>query len=125
MSSSFTLTSQSISLLMYLNMFYRIEYSIAQDLVYWHDIPSDSIYLEPFYDTRREISSHDEVLPRFGKERDSRNKYLTFQPDTGGFNNNRMAFETALVLSVAMGRTLVLPPRHQYPLLVRALDIFL
>jgi len=93
------------------------EYSIAQDLVYWHDIPSDSIYLEPFYDTRREISSHDEVLPRFGKERDSRNKYLTFQPDTGGFNNNRMAFETALVLSVAMGRTLVLPPRHQYPLL--------
>lgn len=37
---------------------------------------------------------------------------------TGGFNNNRMAFETALILSVSMGRTLVLPPKQQYPLLV-------
>jgi len=51
------------------------------------------------------------------KGRNSKTKYLTFQPDVAGFNNNRLAFETLLVLSAAMGRTLVLPPKHQIPLL--------
>ena len=43
---------------------------------------------------------------------ESNEKYLTFEPDHGGWNNIRMAMETALVMSHAMGRTLVLPPEQ-------------
>jgi hypothetical protein len=89
-----------------------IEYTVAQELVYWEDIQSDSIFEGPFYQNNEK--NNDQIK----RTRDSLDKYLTFQPDTGGFNNNRMAFETALVLSVAMGRTLVLPPRQQFPLMV-------
>lgn len=44
-------------------------------------------------------------------------RYLTFEPDHGGWNNVRMAMETALVMSHAMGRTLVLPPEQRMYLL--------
>ncbi|KAL7532761.1 hypothetical protein ACHAWF_004236 [Thalassiosira exigua] len=39
-----------------------------------------------------------------------RRRYLTFEPDTGGWNNLRMSLENILVLAAASGRTLVLPP---------------
>lgn len=38
------------------------------------------------------------------------NRYLTFSPDPGGWNNIRMAMELTFVLAAATGRTLVLPP---------------
>uniref|UniRef100_A0A7S4W364 O-fucosyltransferase family protein n=1 Tax=Ditylum brightwellii TaxID=49249 RepID=A0A7S4W364_9STRA len=63
----------------------------ASDVVYWSNIPSDAEYKSPFYDPSEE-------------------KYLTFEPDHGGWNNIRMSMETVLVMAVAMGRTLVLPP---------------
>ena len=43
----------------------------AQEMVYWADIPSDAKYISPFYDS-------------------SVKKYMTFEPDGGGWNNIRM-----------------------------------
>ncbi len=63
---------------------------IAEEMVFWSDIESDSNYKSPFYDEE---------------------KYITFEPDPGGWNNIRMSMETILVLAHAMGRTLVLPPK--------------
>ena len=60
------------------------------EMAFWADIPSDASYKSPFMD-------------------DNNERYLTFEPDHGGWNNIRMAMETALVMSHAMGRTLVLP----------------
>jgi len=63
----------------------------AAEMVYWSDHPSDSAHVSPFYDCK---------------------KYMTFEPDRGGWNNIRMSMETAIALAVAMGRTLVLPPKQ-------------
>jgi len=70
--------------------------SLVQELIYWEDIPSDAEFKSPFYDT---------------------NKYLTFEPDHGGWNNIRMSFETIVVMAHAFGRTLVLPPKKKMYLL--------
>ena len=67
-----------------------------EEMIYWEDIPSDAKYKSPFYDE---------------------NKYLTFEPDHGGWNNIRMAMETVLVIAHATGRTLVLPPEARMYLL--------
>lgn len=44
----------------------------AQEMVYWHDIPSDTHYLSPFYDPTS-------TTP----------KYMTFEPDGGGTKKRR------------------------------------
>lgn len=67
-----------------------------EEIVYWSDIPSDATYESPFRDP---------------------DKFLTFEPDHGGWNNIRMAMETTVVLAHAMGRTLVLPPEAKMYLL--------
>ena len=38
---------------------------------------------------------------------------LTFEMDDAGFNNMRIGLENVVILALAMGRTLVLPPRRQ------------
>ena len=75
----------------------------AREMVYWHDIPSDATYTSPF------LSSH---TNKYKGER-----YLTFEPDGGGWNNIRMAMETVIGLAIATGRTLVLPPQQRMYLL--------
>ena len=42
----------------------------------------------------------------------SRRRYLTFEPDTGGWNNMRISFEVVVLLAAISGRTLVLPPEQ-------------
>ncbi len=72
---------------------------IAAEMVYWRDIPTDAEFISPF--------------ANYGKSP----KYLTFEPDEGGWNNIRMSMETATTLAHAMGRILVLPPEQQMYLL--------
>lgn len=66
----------------------------AEEMVYWRDIPSDATVESPFKRVGPEV------------------KYLTFEPDEGGWNNIRMAMETAVTMALAMGRILVLPPEQ-------------
>jgi hypothetical protein len=39
-------------------------------------------------------------------------KYITFEPDVGGWNNIRMQMELVLVFAAVTGRTLVIPPEQ-------------
>jgi hypothetical protein len=72
---------------------------IAEEMVYWRDVPSDSQFQSPY--------AHYGPQP----------KYLTFEPDEAGWNNVRMSMETATALAHAMGRILVLPPAQHIHLL--------
>jgi GDP-fucose protein O-fucosyltransferase len=72
---------------------------VAAEMVYWRDIPSDARYHSPY--------------ASYGPEK----KYLTFEPDEGGWNNIRMSMETATAMAHAMGRILVLPPEQKMYLL--------
>lgn len=62
----------------------------AQEMVYWRDIPSDSLYESPF------------------KRKHGPKQYLTFEPDQGGWNNIRMV--STEVFS-CLGRSHVKPIR--------------
>ena len=44
-------------------------------------------------------------------------RFLVFEPDRGGWNNIRMAAETAIVFALVTGRVLVLPPVMKWYLL--------
>ena len=44
-------------------------------------------------------------------------RYVVFEPDRGGWNNIRMAAETAMIFAHASGRILVLPPEARWYLL--------
>lgn len=47
-------------------------------------------------------------------------KFLVFEPDQGGWNNIRMAAETAIIFAHATGRTLVLPPPGYWYLMTQS-----
>jgi hypothetical protein len=54
----------------------------AQEMVYWSDIPSDAAFVSPFHTMTQE----------------SERKYMTFEPDGGGWNNIRMAMASVSIL---------------------------
>jgi hypothetical protein len=68
----------------------------VDNLVYWNDPPgtADVEFQNPFAATSTPTST----------------RYLTFTPDSGGWNNIRMSLEIVMVIAAATGRTLVLPP---------------
>jgi hypothetical protein len=51
---------------------------LAEEMVYWEDIPQDQMWVSPFKST---------TTP----------KYLTFEPDQGGWNNIRMGMVSVIV----------------------------
>ena len=80
------------------------EQEALEEMVYWRDIPKDALHESPFAN----YGSTDTP------------KYLTFEPDEGGWNNIRMSMETATALAQAMGRILVLPYEQNIYLLRQA-----
>jgi hypothetical protein len=55
----------------------------AQEMVYWKDIPSDSHYISPFHPNNKRNA-------KAAKTNNSQQrKYMTFEPDGGGWNNIR------------------------------------
>eukprot|EP00536_Pseudo-nitzschia_multiseries_P003175 jgi/Psemu1/236458/estExt_Genewise1.C_470075 len=73
-------------------------------MVYWRDIPTDARYVPPFYRINHRKNS-------------TERKYMTFEPDGGGWNNIRMAMESTIAMAVATGRILVMPPQKRMYLL--------
>jgi hypothetical protein len=55
----------------------------AQEMVYWKDIPSDSHYISPFHPNNRNRKAKE------NRQQDAQRKYMTFEPDGGGWNNIR------------------------------------
>ena len=69
--------------------------TLLQEMIYWDNTqPKDYAFKAPTMDTL---------------------KYLTFEPDTGGWNSQHMVLETMVVLALSLGRTLVLPPKQGMP----------
>ena len=69
---------------------------VIEEMIYWKDYPTDSQFQSPY------------------KEYGPRDKYLTFEPDEGGWNNQRISVETMVVLAISTCRTLVLPPKSRF-----------
>ena len=72
------------------------------ELAYWNEPgPYDTEFRSPF-------------APQ---DAQSSRRYVTFEPDRGGWNNIRMSMEIIFVFAAATGRTLVLPPDTPFYLL--------
>ena len=89
----------------------------VDELAYWNDPQgeSDVSFVSPFDPrcNRRPDDDNDEKM----ESRESRRRYVTFEPDRGGWNNIRMSLEIVMVFAAATGRTLVLPPDTPFYLL--------
>ncbi|KAM3572274.1 hypothetical protein VYU27_005714 [Nannochloropsis oceanica] len=72
-------------------------------IVYWRKWTEETMWSSPFK-----------------PKGDEGPKYVTFEPDEGGFNNIRMALEIFLLFALATGRTLVLPDEYPMYLLGQA-----
>jgi GDP-fucose protein O-fucosyltransferase len=89
----------------------------SNEMVYWQDIPSDHAFQSPFFVQRPANDEEDTTKDDVAAHARRHPYYLTFVMDEGGYNNIRMAYETVLAMSHAMGRTLVLPPNQEMYLL--------
>ena len=72
------------------------DYPRINDLAYWNE-PQGGLDV-------------DFISPFSQPSNSSNARYITFEPDRGGWNNLRMSLEIVIVFAAATGRTLVLPP---------------
>ena len=70
---------------------------------YWH---------KPTEEDLNFVSPYTAAAIKNNKKNKLREKYITFEPDVGGWNNIRMQMEVVLVFALATGRTLVIPPEQ-------------
>ncbi len=96
-----------------------VEAVLSSMLAFWNDPPG----LRDRDAGSPNVEPHPFVAPPLSREeaknpKQSRRRYLTFEPDTGGWNNLRMSFECIVTLAAVMGRTLVLPPEQIMYLLI-------
>jgi hypothetical protein len=91
----------------------KCDTEISSLVSYWDDPLSDAdrMFRSPFFEN---------PLTTADKSKSTKpKKYLSFEPDLGGWNNIRMEFEIMLVFAAATGRTLILPPDTPFYLLQR------
>mgnify|MGYP000449624940 CR=1 FL=1 len=92
----------------------KCDVDISSLVSYWDDSLSDAdrMFRSPF--SENPITAADKL-----NTKPKETRYLSFEPDFGGFNNIRMEFETMVVFAAATGRTLILPPDTSFYLLQR------
>lgn len=78
----------------------------VDELVYWNDPQG-----------KRDLTFESAFADNGGDSGDAPLKFLTFEPDQGGWNNVRMSMENIFLLAAATGRTLVMPPQAPFYLL--------
>ncbi|KAL9191271.1 hypothetical protein ACHAXT_000977 [Thalassiosira profunda] len=78
------------------------------ELAYWNEPQgaSDISFVSPFAPT----------------DSSDQRRYVTFEPDRGGWNNIRMSLEIVIVFAAATGRTLVLPPDTPFYLISKTFE---
>ena len=88
----------------------QCDVNVSPLVSYWNDPRSDAdrTFRSPF---------HDIPSPEKSATESATTRYLSFEPDCGGWNNIRMEFEIMVVFAAATGRTLILPPDHPFYLL--------
>lgn len=89
----------------------KCDAEISSLVSYWDDPLSDAdrTFRSPFLES---------PLTTAADKRNTKTKrYLSFEPDLGGWNNIRMEFEIMFVFAAATGRTLILPPDTPFYLL--------
>jgi len=91
---------------------------ISNLVSYWNDPRSDRAFQSPFLTYPLSSSGHDTNTIN-NNQQEERTRYLSFEPDLGGWNNIRMEFEIMVVLASATNRTLILPPDNPLYLLHR------
>lgn len=88
---------------------------VTQLVSYWDDPLSDvdRMWSSPFLEKSLTTTDKRNANPK--KEK----RFLSFEPDLGGWNNIRLEFEIMFVFAAATGRTLILPPDTPFYLLNR------